>query len=255
VQLDTQFGPFQLKIQERQVWGPKGALDLSARAFDILGVLLAQPDTVVSKSELLDAVWPGLAVEENTLQVHVSALRKALPEGMIVTVHGRGYKYGGPAPVAVAQAGAMPAPPGEGPALAMIKPSIAVLPFANMSGDPEQDYFSDGITEDIIAELGNFREFLVIGRNSSFEFRGKDIDLARIAQKLAVQYLVEGSVRKAGNRVRVTVQLIDAENSTHIWAEHFDRELDDIFAIQDEITQMISARLARQTRLAIASPD
>ena len=248
-----QFGPFRLKVREREVLGPTGPLDLSARSFDILAVLLARPDTVVSKSDLFDAAWPGLVVEENTLQVHISALRKTLPEGMIVTVHGRGYKYAGPAPVATGHTPETDQAKAEAPAAVLLKPSIAVLPFDNLSGDPEQDYFSDGITEDIIAELGNFREFLVIGRNSSFQFRGKSIDLAGIAQKLGVQYLVEGSVRKAGNRVRVTVQLIDAANSTHVWAEHYDRELDDIFAIQDEITQMISARLARHTRLAIAS--
>ena len=122
-----------------------------------------------------------------------------------------------------------------------------------MSGDPEQDYFSDGITEDIIAELGKFKEFLVIARNSSFQFRSKAHDLAEVARKLGVQYVVEGSVRKIGNRVRITVQLTDASSMAHIWGEHYDRELDDIFAIQDEITQMIAARLARQARTAIAS--
>ncbi len=251
--MDTQFGPYHLKSRERQVWGPQGALDLSARSFDILAVLLARPDKVVSKSDLLDAAWPGQIVEDNTLQVHVSGLRKALPEGMIVTVHGRGYKYGGPSPVALDRAPEHASAPPDAMPAPTAKPSIAVLPFENMSGDPEQDYFSDGITEDIITELGNFREFLVISRNSAFQFRGKDIDLAQAAQKLGVHYLVEGSVRKAGNRVRVTVQLIDVATSTHIWAERYDRELDDIFAIQDEITQMISARLARQTRLAITA--
>ncbi|MDQ6433647.1 tetratricopeptide repeat protein [Mesorhizobium sp. LHD-90] len=132
------------------------------------------------------------------------------------------------------------------------KPSIAILPFDNMSGDPEQDYFSDGITEDIIAEIGKYKEFLVIARNSSFQFR-KAHDLAEVAGKLGVQYVVEGSVRKIGNRVRISVQLTDASSTAHIWGEHYDRELDDIFAIQDEITRMIAARLARQARTAIAS--
>jgi len=133
------------------------------------------------------------------------------------------------------------------------KPSIAVLPFQNMSGDPEQDYFSDGITDDIIAELSKFKDFLVIARNSSFQFRGKGNDLAEVAKKLGVQYVVEGSVRKIGNRIRVRVQLIDASSTAHVWAEHYDREFQDIFAIQDEITQMVTARLARQARIAIAS--
>jgi TolB-like protein len=132
------------------------------------------------------------------------------------------------------------------------KPSIAVLPFDNMSGDPEQSYFSDGITEDIITELSKFREFLVIARNSSFQFRGKVNDVRDVAKKLGVQFVVEGSVRKSGNRLRITSQLIEAESNTHVWAERYDRELTDIFAIQDEITQMIVSRLARQTRSAIA---
>ena len=241
------FGRYQLSQQERTLLGPAGPLELSARSFDILALLLARPDEVIGKNELFDVVWPGLVVEENTLQVHISALRKALDAGMITTVHGRGYKYAGPMPVAetvVSAAHEAPPPP---------KPCIAVLPFNNMSGDPEQGYFSDGITEDIIAELSRFREFLVIARNSSFQFRGKANDVAEVARRLGAQYVVEGSVRKIGNRVRVSVQLIDASTAAHVWAEHYDRELDDIFAIQDEITQMISARLARQARTAITA--
>ncbi|MGX5844443.1 winged helix-turn-helix domain-containing tetratricopeptide repeat protein [Mesorhizobium sp. ArgA1] len=240
--MDLEFGNYQLKRTERLLLGPNGPVELSGRSFDILATLLARPDEVVGKTELFDAVWPGLVVEENTLQVHISALRKLLPAEMIVTVHGRGYKYAGPKPL-VATADAK----------APTRPSIAILPFDNMSGDPEQDYFSDGITEDIIAELGKFKEFLVIARNSSFQFRSKANDLAEVAKRLGVQYVVDGSVRKIGNRVRIAVQLTDAVSMAHIWGEHYDRELDDIFAIQDEITQMIAARLARQTRTAIAS--
>jgi TolB-like protein len=240
--MDLDFGDFRLKRTERLLLGPKGPVELSARSFDILDALLGKPDEVVDKAHLFDAVWPGRMVEENTLQVHISALRRALPPGMIVTVHGRGYKYVGPKPLL-----------DKAEPLEKRRPSIAVLPFDNMSGDPEQDYFSDGITEDIIAELSKFKDFLVIARNSSFQFRGKANDLAEVVKKLGVQYVVEGSVRKAANRIRVSAQLIDASSLTHVWAEHYDRELDDIFAIQDEITQMISARLARQARTAIAS--
>lgn len=240
--MDLEFGNYRLKRAERRLLAPNGPVELSGRSFEILSMLLERPDDVISKTELFDAVWPGLVVEENTLQVHISALRKLLPAEMIVTVHGRGYKYAGPKPfVATADA------------TAPTRPSIAVLPFDNMSGDPEQDYFSDGITEDIIAELGKFREFLVIARNSSFQFRGKANDVADVAKKLGIQYVVDGSVRKIGNRVRITVQLTDAVSLAHIWGEHYDRQLDDIFAIQDEITQMITARLARQTRTAITS--
>jgi adenylate cyclase len=124
------------------------------------------------------------------------------------------------------------------------KPSIAVLPFVNMGDDPEQLYFSDGITEDIILGLSRFRQVLVIARNSSFQYRGKAVDVRRVARDLGVRFVVEGSVRKAGTRLRVTVQLIDATTGTHIWAERFDRELTDIFAVQDEIAQTIVASLA-----------
>ncbi|MGO4834382.1 winged helix-turn-helix domain-containing protein, partial [Rhizobiaceae sp. 2RAB30] len=154
--MDLEFGNYRLKRAERLLLGPKGPVELSARSFDILAMLLERPDDVIGKTELFDAVWPGLVVEENTLQVHISALRKLLSAEMIVTVHGRGYKYAGPKPfVAMAEA------------TAPSRASIAVLPFDNMSGDREQDYFSDGITEDIITQLGKFREFLVIARNSS----------------------------------------------------------------------------------------
>lgn len=131
------------------------------------------------------------------------------------------------------------------------KPSIAVLPFDNMSANPEQIYFSDGITEDIITNLSKYRELLVIARNSAFQFRGKSIDARDIGRKLGVQYIVEGSVRRAGGQIRVTAQLIEAETSIHIWAERYDRELQDIFAIQDEITQMVTSRVSRQLRESI----
>ena len=119
------------------------------------------------------------------------------------------------------------------------KPSIAVLPFANMSGDPEQEYFADGISEDIITALSKFRWFFVIARNSTFTYKGKTVNVKQVAQDLGVRYVLEGSVRKAGNRVRITAQLIDAPNNYHVWAERYDRDLEDIFAVQDEITQSI----------------
>jgi adenylate cyclase len=119
------------------------------------------------------------------------------------------------------------------------KPSIAVLPFDNMSGDPEQEYFSDGITEDIITELSRFRELLVIARNSSFSYKGKSMKVQAIGQDLGADYIVEGSVRRSGNRLRITVQLVDAASGKHVWAERYDRQLEDIFDLQDEITQSI----------------
>ncbi len=130
------------------------------------------------------------------------------------------------------------------------KPSIAVLPFENMSGDPEQEFFADGITEDILTELSRFRELFVISRTSAFKYKGKAINIPEVARELGVQYVAEGSVRKAGDRVRVSIQLIDAETDRHIWAERYDRKLEDIFAIQDEISQAIVATLPGRVEAA-----
>jgi TolB-like protein len=132
------------------------------------------------------------------------------------------------------------------PHTAIDKPSIAVLAFTNMSGDPEQQYFSDGITEDIITELSRFHRFVVVARNSSFQYRDKAIDVKRIARELGARYVVEGSVRKAGSRIRITAQLIDAATGNHLWAERYDRDLKDVFMIQDEVVTTIVARLAGQ---------
>jgi TolB-like protein len=140
---------------------------------------------------------------------------------------------GGPAPSADVAAGIA----------SSSKPSIAILPFINMSGDPEQQYFSDGITEDIITELSRYRSLLVIARNSCFQFRGSWVDLPAVRRALGVRYIVEGSVRKAGNRIRVTAQLIDAVSQSHLWAEKYDREIEDIFAVQDEVTHAVAATL------------
>src|SRR5262249_11432172 len=124
------------------------------------------------------------------------------------------------------------------------RPSIAVLPFANMSGDPEQEYFADGISEDVITELSRFRSISVVARNSSFTYRGQAIDVRRVAKELGVRYVVEGSVRRAGTKIRITAQLIDATNGHHVWAERYDRDLVDLFAVQDEVTRNIIGAIA-----------
>src|SRR5262249_46639923 len=152
--------------------------------------------------------------------------------------------------VAVPAAGAAPSDAGAGAGRAGAKPSIAVLPFSNMSGDPEQEFFADGLTEDIITELSRFRDLLVISRNSVFVHKGKAVKVQEVARGFGVDYVVEGSVRKSGDRVRVTVQLIDAETDTHIWAERYDRELKDIFAIQDEVTGAVVATLSGRVEAA-----
>ncbi|MEP9390591.1 winged helix-turn-helix domain-containing protein, partial [Mesorhizobium sp. KR9-304] len=226
------FGNFRLKRSERLLLGPGGPVELSARSFDILAMLLEKPDEVIGKTELFETVWPGLVVEENTLQVHVSALRKLLPAEMIVTVHGRGYKYAGPKPsVTTAEVFSLP------------RASIAVLPFVNMSSDAEYEYFADGVAEDIITGLGRFRSLCVISRKSSFVYKGRPENVRDIGLELAAQYIVEGSVRRAAERVRVTAQLVETETGKHLWAERFDRDIGDIFGVQDDIVQRIVASL------------
>src|SRR5882724_1906419 len=131
----------------------------------------------------------------------------------------------------------------SGKSAAAPKPSIAVLPFTNLNGDATQQYLSDGITEDIITELSRYRELLVIARNSSFQYRDKSLDMKRVGRELGVEYLVEGSLRKAGNRLRITAQLIEAASGNHLWAEKYDRDIEDVFAIQDEVTKTVAATL------------
>ncbi len=235
--MDVQFGPFRLEWQARQVLGQDGPIELSGRSFDILALLLAKPSQIITKSELFDAVWPGVVVEENTLQVHISALRKALGPEMIVTVHGRGYKYAGPQPT---EGGAPP------PFFATVrsrspggKPAIAVLPFANMSGDPAQEYFSDGLTEDIITELSRNRHLMVVARHSSFHFKENPLDIKELGAALGADFVVEGSVRKIGDQIRVTAQLVDTATAGHVWAERYDRPLKDVFAVQDELVRRL----------------
>jgi len=133
---------------------------------------------------------------------------------------------------------------------AVVKPSVAVLPFTNMSGDPEQEFFADGLTEDILTEMARHHGLFVISRNSTFVYKGQAVNIPEVAKTLGAQHLVEGSVRKADNRVRITVQLIDSASDTHIWAERYDRDLDDIFEIQDEVTAAIVATLPGRVKAA-----
>src|SRR5882762_5575033 len=234
------FGPFRLDLDRRQLSHNGATVRLGGRALDILCVLASARGAVVTKDQLLDTVWPGLTVEENNIQVHVSALRRELDqrtdgESFVITVPGRGYRLVGLQDVTkVAQSDIK-----SDEALGVPGGSIAVLPFQNMSGDPEQEYFADGIVEDIITGLSRIKWLFVTARNSSFFHKGKAIELKQIGHDLGVRYLVEGSVRKAGNRVRITAQLIDAQTSGHLWAERYDRLLDDIFAVQDEITMSV----------------
>ena len=198
---------------------------------DLLFVLATSKGEVVSKDELLTRVWPGLTVEENNLQVQISALRKLLGEdnggsSRLVTVPGRGYRL-----VGLSDVPPTPALPD--------KPSIAVLPFRNMSEDPKQDYFADGIVEDIITALCHIRWIFVIARNSSFAYKGRSVDVKQVARELGVRYVLEGGVRKEDRRVRITAQLVDAATGADLWASHFDGSLERIFDLQDQVTASV----------------
>jgi TolB-like protein/Tfp pilus assembly protein PilF len=230
------------------------------QVFDLLVYLVQNRERVVSKEDLIASVWAGRIVSDSTLTSRINAARKALGDSggeqkLIRTIPRKGLRFVGT--VLTRSDGAEPAhaggaPPDETheaarPALPLPdRPAIAVLPFTNMSGDPEQEYFSDGISEDIITALSKLRWFFVIARNSSFVYKDKPVHLNQVARELGVSYVLEGSVRKGGDRVRITAQLNDAVTGSHIWAERYDRALADVFAVQDEITEAIVASIEPQ---------
>lgn len=231
----------------RQLLADGAHVPIGKRALDVLSVLAKAKGEVVTKDELLAAVWPGIVVEENALQVHVVALRRALgPEAhRLRTIRGVGYQLGLSAEAEVPKQRA----PAEAPA-AGIK-AIVVLPFVNMSGDREQDYFAKGITEDIVTDLSKISALLVISG------AGGERDAMEAARRFGASHVLEGSVRKAGDRVRITAQLIDGCTAAHIWAERYDREMSDIFELQDELSQQIvdalKLRLLPEEKEAIRS--
>jgi TolB-like protein len=228
------------------------------QVLDLLIYLLENRNRVVSKDELIASVWAGRIVSDTALTSRIYAARKAIGDNgrnprLIRTIPRKGLRFVGE--VRAQSSGdnpvATPPPPDNAgqsrSALPLLdRPVIAVLPFTNMSGDPEQEYFSDGISEDIITALSKLRWFFVIARNSSFVYKGKPVKMKQVAEELGVGYVVEGSVRKAGERVRITAQLNDVATGSHIWAERYDRGVADVFAVQDEMTEAIVASIEPQ---------
>ena len=238
------FGPFRLDVRTRTLCREGVKVALGSRSLDILCALIGSRGNLITKDELMARVWPGLVVEDNTIQVHVSALRKALGEGdggqrYILTVPGQGYRFVPDSRDGRTDAIEKPELPPKPERL-----SIAVLPFQNMSGDPAQDYFADGVVEDITTALTRFPTLLVIARNSSFTYKGRTVDIRQVGRELGVCYVLEGSVRTSGPRIRITGQLIDAESGVHLWADRFDGEMTDLFDLQEEIAARVVGAVA-----------
>ncbi len=240
VEGEISFGRFRLHLARRELRRDNTPVRLGGRALDVLCVLASAGGAVVTKDELMARVWAGVVVEENNLQVHISALRKALAEdrngeSWIVTVPGRGYRFlrsqGPPAADDPAPGQSLPGPD---------RPSLAVLPFLNLSGDPEQEYFADGMVEEIITALSRIRWLFVTARNSTFTYKGQAVDVKRVGRELGVRYVLEGSVRKGGERIRIAAQLIDASTGAHLWADHFDGPLEDVFELQDKVASSVA---------------
>ena len=238
------FADFSLRIHERQLIAKGEPVPLGARAFDVLVVLVQHAGELVSKALLLERVWPGLIVEENNLQVHVSTLRKVLGAELIATVPGRGYRFTARVKPLEPEPGTAPAPlliPTSGGAAphSRASRSLAVLRFANLSDDPTQEYFSDGVAEDIISKLTRSRWLFVIARNSSFSVRPPIASTAAVCKQLDCHYLVSGTVRRSGTSVRVTAELVDGDSGETLWAQRYDRPLDDLFNVQNDISAAI----------------
>jgi TolB-like protein/Tfp pilus assembly protein PilF len=255
------FGSCSIDCDRRELRRGGELVAIEPQVFDVLVHLIRHRDRVVSRDDLLADVWGGRIVSESTLSSRVNSARAAIGDSgdqqqWIRTIARKGFRFVGevqerhspagvnaPIPTSVERAHAEPAATAPASPRLPDKPSIAVLPFTNMSGDPEQEYFSDGITEDIITALSRLHWFFVIARNSTFAYKGQHLDVRQVGRDLGVRYVLEGSVRKSGHRLRITSQLLDAMTGNHIWSERYDRELTDIFALQDEITASVAAAI------------
>jgi TolB-like protein len=220
---------------------------LRAQSLAVLKTLSERAGTLVSKDELINTVWPNVVVTDDSLVQCIAELRKALNDdahAIIRTLPKRGYIFEtGSRPAAPKHSAALDASAATAPPIdhAQYDQSIAVLPFGNISAEADQDYFADGLTEDVITDLSNVPGLFVIARNSSFAYKGKAQNTKQIVSDLGVRYVLEGSIRKSAQRLRITVQLSDAETGLQVWAERFDRELADMFSLQDELTAKIVA--------------
>jgi TolB-like protein/Tfp pilus assembly protein PilF len=234
------FEGYSLDVDRRELRRGSDLVAIEPQVFDLLAYLVKNRERVLTKDDLIAAIWDGRVVSESTLTSRINSARKAIgdtggDQRLIRTYARKGIRFVGEVRESLQVPNAPADPQG--------KPCIAVMPFVNLGGDAAQEYFSDGITEDIITALSRNRSLLVIARNSSFAFRGQSADVRRIGRDLGAAYLVQGSVRRIGSHVRITAQLVETEGGRNIWAEQYDRALDEIFEVQDEITATIAARL------------
>jgi adenylate cyclase len=252
------FEDYVLDTERRELRRGGAAVAVEPRVFDLLAYVIENRQRVVSRDDLIARLWDGRIVSESAIASCINGVRSAIGDSgeaqrLIKTVPRKGIRFVG----AVREEhgdpwAAAPTTGGEKPAGPTFpdRPSIVVLPFDNLDGEQVQDYLSDGITEDIITELSRFSELLVIACNSSFQYKGKAVDVRQVGRELGVRYVLQGSIRRSGDRVRISVQLVDAVTGAHRWAERYDRQFEDIFAIQDELTRTIAPILAAHVNQA-----
>jgi adenylate cyclase len=253
------FEDYALDTERRELRRGPALVAIEPKVFDLLAFVIENRQRVVSRDDLIARVWDGRIVSESALARCINGARSAIGDNgeaqrLIKTFQRKGLRFVGSVreeqqPSGVAHAGGGAEKPTATLALPD-RPSIAVLPLDNTSGDREQDYFSDGITEDIITELSRFSDLFVIAHNSSLQYKGKAVDVRQVGRELGVRYLLQGSIRRGGDRVRITVQLIDALTGTHRWAERYERKLEDVFAVQDEVARTIVAIVAAHVNKA-----
>lgn len=233
------FEEYAFDTDRRELHRGADLVSVAPQVFDIIDYLIRNRERVATKDDLIKAIWNGRSVSDAALTTRLNAARTVIGDSgeeqrLIKTLPRKGFRFVGAVREAKEPAGAVVADDRD---LALPdKPSIAVLPFENMSGDPEQDYFADGMVEEIITALSRFKSLFVIARHSSFTFKGNAVDIKEVRRRLGVRYVLEGSVRKASGKVRINCQLIDTVSGAHLWADRFERDLTDIFALQDEVT-------------------
>jgi len=247
-QTSASFGPFSLNPEAGTLLRGGQPVNIGYRAFLLLKALAGRPGEILTKAELFEAAWPGTVVEETNLSVQIAALRKVLgtddsDHDWIATIPRVGYRFQGEVRQLAAPG---PGARREGQVNRAAGPSIAVLPFANLSPDPDQEYFADGIVEDIISGLSRLRWLAVVARNSSFAYKGKTADVRIIAAELGVRYVLEGGVRRGGDRLRVTSRLVEGTTGNQVWAEQYDVTVGDVFAVQDKIARGVVAAIEPQ---------